>query len=122
MQQGRYRRMIPTLLALWLLLLQPAPSQARGYDLRGHIKPQASLVDLPDDSRLQDLSDDPAALATDITGAQDAAPSLAVPVRRQSFCASKRICAWMVTSSAVVGSSAMMRSGSLSSAIAIATR
>jgi hypothetical protein len=59
MQQGRYRRMISTLLALWLLLLQPAPGQARGYDLRGHIKPQATLVNLPFDSRLQDFSDDP---------------------------------------------------------------
>ena len=59
MQQGRYRRMISTLLALWLLLLQPASSQARGYDLGGHIKPQAILVNLPADSRLQDFSDDP---------------------------------------------------------------
>ena len=59
MQQGRYRRMIFTLLALWLLLLQPSPSQARDFDLRGHIKPQATLVDLPADSRLQDFSDDP---------------------------------------------------------------
>ena len=59
MQQGRYRRMVSTLLALWLALLQPAHSQARDYDLRGHIKPQASVVDLPADSRLQDFSDDP---------------------------------------------------------------
>ncbi len=35
---------------------------------------------------------------------------------------SSRICAWMVTSSAVVGSSAMSRSGSLASAMAIITR
>ena len=34
----------------------------------------------------------------------------AVPDSRHSFCASYRICAWMVTSSAVVGSSAMMSS------------
>ena len=33
-----------------------------------------------------------------------------------------RICAWVVTSSAVVGSSAIRRSGSLISAIAIITR
>ncbi len=33
-----------------------------------------------------------------------------------------RICAWMVTSSAVVGSSAISRSGSVESAIAIITR
>ena len=33
-----------------------------------------------------------------------------------------RICAWVVTSSAVVGSSAISRSGSLISAIAIITR
>ena len=35
---------------------------------------------------------------------------------------SARICAWMVTSSAVVGSSAMSSSGSQASAIAIITR
>ena len=46
----------------------------------------------------------------------------AVPDSRHSICASWRICAWIVTSRAVVGSSAMMRSGPLSSAIAIATR
>ena len=46
----------------------------------------------------------------------------AAPVSRVSFCISNRICPWIVTSSAVVGSSAMMRSGLLSSAIAIATR
>ena len=34
----------------------------------------------------------------------------------------RRICAWTVTSSAVVGSSAMSRSGSHSSAMAIMTR
>ena len=46
----------------------------------------------------------------------------AVPDSRHSFCASYRICAWIVTSSAVVGSSAMMSFGRLRSAIAIATR
>ena len=46
----------------------------------------------------------------------------AVPVSRVSFCISNRICPWIVTSSAVVGSSAMMRSGLLSSAMAMATR
>ena len=46
----------------------------------------------------------------------------AVPVSRASFCISYRIWPWIVTSSAVVGSSAMMRSGRFSSAIAIATR
>ena len=35
---------------------------------------------------------------------------------------SSRIWAWVVTSSAVVGSSAMSRSGSLTSAMAIITR
>ncbi len=35
---------------------------------------------------------------------------------------SSRICAWMVTSSAVVGSSAMRMSGSQVSAMAIMTR
>ena len=35
---------------------------------------------------------------------------------------SSRICAWMVTSSAVVGSSAMSSSGLVESAIAIITR
>jgi hypothetical protein len=59
MQPGHYRRMVSTLLALWLLLLQPASSQAQGYDLRGHIKPQAIVANLPGDSRLQDFSDDP---------------------------------------------------------------
>lgn len=42
----------------------------------------------------------------------------AVPRSAQSRCISARICAWMMTSSAGVGSSAMMRSGSLSSAMA----
>ena len=46
----------------------------------------------------------------------------AVPVSRASFCISYRICPWIVTSSAVVGSSAIMRSGRFSSAIAMATR
>jgi hypothetical protein len=58
-QRSRYRRMVSNLLALSLLLLHPAASQARDYDLRGHLKPQASLVNLPADSRLQDFSDDP---------------------------------------------------------------
>ena len=39
-----------------------------------------------------------------------------------SSASSFRICAWTVTSSAVVGSSAMKRSGSLASAMAIITR
>ena len=46
----------------------------------------------------------------------------AVPLSRQSFCISNRIWPWIVTSSAVVGSSAMSRSGLFMSAIAIATR
>ena len=43
---------------------------------------------------------------------------------RAAFCvaSSSRICAWMVTSSAVVGSSAISSAGSLASAIAIITR
>ncbi len=48
--------------------------------------------------------------------------STAMPI---SFCnssSSRRICACVVTSSAVVGSSAISRSGSLASAIAIMTR
>src|SRR6476659_2001145 len=45
-----------------------------------------------------------------------------VPLSRASRCISCRICPWIVTSSAVVGSSAMMRSGWFASAIAIATR
>ena len=45
-----------------------------------------------------------------------------MPRSRTSFCISDRICAWMVTSSAVVGSSAMMRSGPCNKAMAIATR
>ena len=39
-----------------------------------------------------------------------------------SFAISRMICAWIVTSSAVVGSSAISTSGSSESAIAIITR
>ena len=46
----------------------------------------------------------------------------ATPRRRVRSFISSRICAWMVTSSAVVGSSAMMSFGSQESAIAIMTR
>ena len=46
----------------------------------------------------------------------------ATPSRRVSFCISSRICAWIVTSSAVVGSSAMISFGSQASAIAIMMR
>jgi hypothetical protein len=46
----------------------------------------------------------------------------AIPVRSLSSRISSRICAWIVTSSAVVGSSAIRRSGSHESAIAIITR
>src|SRR4030095_16002791 len=42
----------------------------------------------------------------------------AAPVSRVSLCISNMICPWSVTSSAVVGSSAIMRSGWLSSALA----
>ncbi len=45
-----------------------------------------------------------------------------IPISAASPCICDRICDWMVTSSAVVGSSAMIRSGSCSSAMAIATR
>ncbi len=48
--------------------------------------------------------------------------TIAVRVRAQSCCIWFRIWAWIVTSSAVVGSSAMISSGSCSSAMAIATR
>jgi hypothetical protein len=47
------------LLALFLALLNPACVDARDYDLRGHIKPQATLADIPATSLLQDFSDDP---------------------------------------------------------------
>ena len=47
---------------------------------------------------------------------------MAVPVSCWSVRIRSRICAWMVTSSAVVGSSAMSSSGSQASAIAIITR
>jgi hypothetical protein len=47
------------LLALSLTFLNPATGAAQDYDLRGHIKPQASLADLPANSLLQDFSDDP---------------------------------------------------------------
>ena len=46
----------------------------------------------------------------------------AVPKSSLSFLIRLRICAWIVTSSAVVGSSAISRSGLQDSAIAIITR
>ena len=46
----------------------------------------------------------------------------AMPSRRDRSFISSRICAWMVTSSAVVGSSAMMSFGLQASPIAIITR
>src|SRR5215471_8359277 len=46
----------------------------------------------------------------------------ATPSRRVSPLISSRICAWMVTSRAVVGSSAMISLGSQASAMAIITR
>ena len=45
-----------------------------------------------------------------------------MPNSRCSRLSSSRICAWMVTSSAVVGSSAMSSDGWQASAIAIMTR
>ncbi len=48
--------------------------------------------------------------------------SIAMPVCFCRSASSFRICACTVTSSAVVGSSAMNRSGSLASAMAIITR
>ena len=46
----------------------------------------------------------------------------ATPVSRRRSSISARICDWIVTSSAVVGSSAMSTSGRHDSAIAIITR
>ena len=48
--------------------------------------------------------------------------TMAVPVSSRRLRIRSRICAWIVTSSAVVGSSAMSSSGSQASAIAIMTR
>ena len=48
--------------------------------------------------------------------------SIAMPRRAWISFKSARIWAWTVTSSAVVGSSAIKRSGSLASAMAIMTR
>ena len=48
--------------------------------------------------------------------------SIAIRKRAWRSWSSATICAWIVTSSAVVGSSAMSRSGSLARAIAIITR
>ena len=48
--------------------------------------------------------------------------SSAMPSRSSQLGSSFRICAWIVTSSAVVGSSAISMSGSLAIAIAIITR
>ncbi len=45
-----------------------------------------------------------------------------MPIRPLISERSLRICAWTVTSSAVVGSSAISRSGSFASAMAIITR
>ena len=46
----------------------------------------------------------------------------AVPASAHSACICATICDWMVTSSAVVGSSAITSAGRCSSAIAMATR
>ena len=46
----------------------------------------------------------------------------AIPISRRTVLIRSRICAWMVTSSAVVGSSATRMSGAPASAIAIMTR
>ena len=46
----------------------------------------------------------------------------AIPRSRERSFMSFRICAWIVTSSAVVGSSAMMSAGFIIRAIAISTR
>ncbi len=48
--------------------------------------------------------------------------SMAMPRRSLRSCSNARICAWMVTSRAVVGSSAISSLGSQLSAIAIITR
>ncbi len=48
--------------------------------------------------------------------------TIAAPTRRLSSAIRSRICAWMVTSSAVVGSSAIRSLGLQASAIAIITR
>ena len=48
--------------------------------------------------------------------------TIAMPRSRERSFMSFRICAWMVTSSAVVGSSAMINLGLQESAIAIITR
>ena len=47
------------LLALSLALLNPTAGTAQDYDLRGHVKPQATRANIPADSLLQDFSDDP---------------------------------------------------------------
>jgi hypothetical protein len=66
-----------TALALTLLLLIPAFVHAQDYNLRGHIKPQATLADIPANSLLQDFSDDPMRdigldLRLTLTGSQSA--------------------------------------------------
>ena len=48
--------------------------------------------------------------------------TMAAPVASWAVLSTSRICAWTVTSRAVVGSSAMMTSGSLAMAMAIITR
>ena len=48
---------IQSCLALTLLA---ACSVVQAYEMRGHFKPQATIVDIPGDSALQDFSDDPA--------------------------------------------------------------
>ena len=48
--------------------------------------------------------------------------TMAASVSSRAFCSVSRICAWTVTSRAVVGSSAMITSGSLAMAMAITAR
>ncbi len=48
--------------------------------------------------------------------------TIAMPILRCRSCISSSICAWIVTSSAVVGSSAIRMRGSQASAIAIIAR
>ena len=78
---------------------------------------ERALLDDParvhDDDPVGDVGDD-----AEVVGDEDDA----APVSARSSRSSSRICAWIVTSSAVVGSSAISSLGEHDSAIAIITR
>ena len=84
---------------------------------------------LPDNAVIRAQIDGEGSLCTATSSATSATTprscvmsTMAVPLACCSVCINSRICAWMVTSSAVVGSSAISSRGLLASAIAIIAR